>query len=222
MPGIELFHVPYTSLSRTMHCVASELGITFSKKNIIDIPAGEHLKPAFLAINPNHTCPTIIDHDRGGFILWESRAIMTYFVNRTDPNHRLYPATDIQKRATIDRWLYWELGSLWPLIYGEFITPIMKEGKKGPRVGQLDVLMEKMSLMDHFLSKTKYLASDDNYTLADLSIVSSVSMLEVLDVPMPDLPHVRRWYQGMKNDVPSWKDIHEDGMCQLKLTIKKL
>ena len=41
--------------------------------------AGDHMKPEFLAMNPQHNIPTVKD---GEFIMNESRAAAAYLVNK--------------------------------------------------------------------------------------------------------------------------------------------
>lgn len=62
-----------------------------------------------LQLNPQHTIPTIDDN---GFSLWESRAIMTYFVNQYGKDDTLYPK-DPKKRALVDQRLYFDIGTLY-------------------------------------------------------------------------------------------------------------
>lgn len=58
-------------------------------------------KPEFVAINPRHHVPTIVDDD---FALWESIPILEYLDERygVDRGERLYPGTDAE-RAGIRR-----------------------------------------------------------------------------------------------------------------------
>lgn len=47
--------------------------------------------------------------------LWESRAIITYLCNQYAPNSPLYPK-DVQERALVDKWLQFDLGTLYKSI----------------------------------------------------------------------------------------------------------
>ena len=47
--------------------VAKALGVELNLKKI-DLFKREQLKPEFLALNPEHTVPTLVD---GDFVLWE-------------------------------------------------------------------------------------------------------------------------------------------------------
>lgn len=56
-------------------------------------------KPEFVAINPRHVVPTIVDD---GFALWESVVILEYLDERFPGTPRLYPG-DARERARIRR-----------------------------------------------------------------------------------------------------------------------
>ena len=47
------------------------LGLEYEFK-VVDLMAGEHMKPEFLAMNPQHNIPTVKD---GDFVMNESRAV---------------------------------------------------------------------------------------------------------------------------------------------------
>jgi glutathione S-transferase len=75
------------------------LGIPYDL-NVLSFSAKDQLKPEFVAINPRHQVPAIVD---GGFALWESLAILEYLDERAaGVPRRLYPGT-AQERARIRR-----------------------------------------------------------------------------------------------------------------------
>lgn len=163
-------------------------------------------------VNPQHTVPTIVDHGNGDsppFTLWESGAIMTYLVNKTDPNHKLYPANDVKTKAIIDRWLHFDLGSLYTSIAHPIIYPVLMLGEDFDP-NKLEALEKNLDHLDDALSKSKYLASDNNYTLADLSIFSSLTLLELIpDVDFSEFSHLIKWYTDLKKELPYFNEVHQ-------------
>lgn len=72
---------------------------------------GEHMKPEYLKINPQHKVPAIVDD---GFCLDESRAICTYLINRYGQKvQHLYPE-DPEQRAVIDQLLNFDASVIFP------------------------------------------------------------------------------------------------------------
>ncbi|CAG2170269.1 unnamed protein product, partial [Oppiella nova] len=103
--------MPESPPSRAVLMVAKHLNIAVNIKHV-DLTKGEQLKPEFLELNPSHTIPVLVDDD---LTLWESRAIMAYLCNQYAPDTQLYPH-DSQQRAVIDKWLQFDLGSLYKSI----------------------------------------------------------------------------------------------------------
>ena len=63
----------------------------------VDMAAGEHRKPAYLALNPYGRVPTL---EEDGFVLYESTSILGY-LEATHPEPALVPA-DARGRALVD------------------------------------------------------------------------------------------------------------------------
>jgi glutathione S-transferase len=66
---------------------------------VLSFQAGDTRKPEFVAINPRHQVPTIVDD---GFALWESTVILEYLDERFTQGPKLYPG-DVRERARIRR-----------------------------------------------------------------------------------------------------------------------
>ena len=73
-------------------------GIAYEQK-VISFSEGDHKKPAFLAINPRHKVPVIVD---GDFTLYESSAIMEYLDEQYPTGLKLFPG-DARQRARARR-----------------------------------------------------------------------------------------------------------------------
>ena len=92
----------------TLHCTTRS---TFSRRvriallekemehtlALVDMAAGAHKSPDYLALNPYGRVPTI-EHD--GFVLYESTAILGY-LEAVQPNERLFPI-DPKDRARVE------------------------------------------------------------------------------------------------------------------------
>jgi glutathione S-transferase len=76
-----------------------ELGVPFEAISV-DLRAGAHRRPEFLALNPAGKVPVLVD---GDFVLTESIAIVLYLAEQ-HPSHGLYPA-EPRQRAEVQRWL---------------------------------------------------------------------------------------------------------------------
>jgi glutathione S-transferase len=66
---------------------------------VLSFQANDTTKPEFVAINPRHTVPTIVDD---GHAVWESLAILEYLDERFASGAKLYPG-DAKNRARIRR-----------------------------------------------------------------------------------------------------------------------
>ncbi len=72
--------------------------IPYEMKNI-SFSGGDLTKPEYLAINPRHKVPAIVDD---GFALYESTAIVEYLEDKYASGSRLFPE-DINQRALVRR-----------------------------------------------------------------------------------------------------------------------
>jgi len=205
---IDLYLMPASGPCRGALMVAKELDIPVNLKNV-DLMKGEHLTPEFLKMNPLHTVPVLDDN---GFYLYESRAIMTYLVNKYAAGHDLYPV-DPQTRATIDRFLYFDVSSIgtgakdiyFPTLFAK--TPVDPEKEKQ--------FKEKLALLDSALEGKKYLVGNKK-TLADLSIYATLSFLETMNYDLSEFKNVTSWINGLKAELPYNKEVNEVPIQQLK------
>ncbi|CAG0916785.1 unnamed protein product [Notodromas monacha] len=171
--GVDFYYMPLSPPCRSALLAAKAFGIKLDCK-LLNLMAGEHMKPDFLAINPQHHIPTINDN---GFILWESRAIIQYFANSSPNGEHLYPK-EPGKRALVDQRMYFDLGTLYERFY-QFAIPFMFGREPALNPEKKAKVEEALSLLDGFIEKSGGWVAGDKMTIADFACVASVATIEV-------------------------------------------
>jgi GST-like protein len=110
-----------TPNGRKISIMLEECGLPY---NVIPVDLGkeEQMKREFLAINPNHKIPAIIDRDAKGGPkkLFESGAILVYLAEKSG---KFLPA-DEPDRSEVIQWLMYQMSHVGPIIgqAGHFIN----------------------------------------------------------------------------------------------------
>ncbi len=78
-----------------------ELNIAYNQKDVGG-PFGGLDTPEYIKMNPNSTIPTLQEDD---FALWESNAILRYYLRKKFDHSHLLLAQDLQERAAADKWM---------------------------------------------------------------------------------------------------------------------
>ncbi|KPJ04369.1 Glutathione S-transferase 1, isoform D [Papilio xuthus] len=211
---IDFYHSKASAPCRFVELVAAALHVPLNRKQV-DLMAGEHMRPEYIKMNPQHNIPTIVDD---GFVLWESRAIGRYLVNKYGGDSSLYPK-DPQARAVIDQRLDFDIGTLYARFY-QYFYPQVLEGKSADE-GELKKLHEAFAMLNTFLEKNKYVAGEE-LTLADLSLVANVSTIDSVGISIAEYPNILRWFDLVKNTAPDYEEANGKGVQEYKEVIGKL
>ena len=115
----QIYGMQLSAPCRIVEMTAEVLGLEYDFK-VVDLMAGEHMKPEFLAMNPMHNIPTIKD---GDFVMNESRAAAAYLVNKYAKDDNLYPK-DAEVRARVDQRLYFDMGVFYKVSYNLYFYTI--------------------------------------------------------------------------------------------------
>jgi len=208
---LDLYYMPASAPCRTVIAVAKELGVSLNLKPI-DLMAGEQNKPEYLAINPQHCIPTLHDTETG-FSLWESRAIITYLVNKYAPGHALYP-TDPVRRAVIDARLYYDIGTLYANLAKVVYPQIFQGAPLDPEADK--TMKEKLAFLDGFVANGKYVDGGDSRTVADLSILSSIGMFDVVDYDISSFANIAAWRKRLEAELPYNQEVNAGPIAGFK------
>jgi glutathione S-transferase len=96
--AIDFYHGHGSPYSWRVWLALEAKGIPHDVK-IMSFQAGDTRKPEFVALNPRHTVPTVVDD---GYAVWESMAILEYLDEKFPQAPKLYPG-DAKSRARIRR-----------------------------------------------------------------------------------------------------------------------
>lgn len=69
----------------------------------------------YTKICPNGRIPAIVDHDRGGFAVFEGLAILTYLTKHYDPDNKISFAYDSDDYSVAEQWMAWQHGGVGPM-----------------------------------------------------------------------------------------------------------
>ena len=104
---MKLYHHPLSGHSHRARLFASLLGLDVELVEV-DLLAGEHKRPAFLALNPLGQVPVLVDND--GTIVADSNAVLVYLARKHGRSDWL--PENPAELAAVQRWLSVAAGEL--------------------------------------------------------------------------------------------------------------
>lgn len=182
--------------------IFAELGLAEGKDfERIDagLQFGVNKTPEFLAMNPNGLVPTLRD---GELILWESNTILRYLARKYADRNRF--AVEPNPMASSDKWMDWQLTTLWPALRIPFLglTRIPESERDYAAIKksfQESNLL--LGILDQVLSQQSY-CSGSQFHLGDIVLTLCVKRWLMLSDQYPDktgpraeLKNVSRWYE---------------------------
>jgi glutathione S-transferase len=186
-----LYSFPVSQHSRRVVALLEAAGISYENKHVA-MDKGEYLSPEYLAINPNHQLPTLID---GEVKIHESNAILRYLCLKHDLQD-WYPV-DLAARAAVEQWLDWCQCRLGPSVVDIVLNTVFlgENGDKGAIARGHEKMKELMPILDAGLQGQEFLAGDQP-TIADLAIASNITHLAWANAT-PDQPDIVSWLDRM-------------------------
>ncbi|KAI1285678.1 Glutathione S-transferase 1, isoform C [Halotydeus destructor] len=207
---VDFYYKPACNPCRAVLMTARALNVDMNLKEI-NLENGDQFKSDFVAINPQHCVPTLHDTEKG-LVLWESRAICSYLVNKYSPGHALYPECPM-KRAKVDQMLNFDIGSLYKAL-AEGVVAKLIPGKVVEE-GKEQAFKDKLALLEGYLSGNKYVAGD-TLTIADLSIVAGIGFLKVVNYDLTAYPNIVAWRARLEQGLPFYKEVNDEPLVAFK------
>ncbi|MBW4614552.1 MAG: glutathione S-transferase family protein [Desmonostoc vinosum HA7617-LM4] len=151
----------------------------------LDMQAGEHRQPEYLAINPIGKVPAIVD---GDFRLWESGAILLYLFDKYGKT-----SVSVEEHALLYQWVVFANASLGPGIFTE-----ASREREMPRL---------LTPLNEILGRQPFLLGNE-FTIADVAVGSILSYIPVmLKLDLSAYPAILNYIQQMSERPAFQKSI---------------
>lgn len=181
---IKVYRHPLSGHCHRIELMLSLLGLPATFIDM-DLAAGEHKTPDFLALNPFGQVPVLDDN---GTIVADSNAALVYLERRYG-NGRWLPS-DAVIQAQVQRWLSVAAGPLAnTAMKARLVTVFNAPFDPEPLIEGAHALFK---IMDAHLANRLFLAGDQA-TLADVSLYSYVAHAPEGNVSLEAYGHVRAW-----------------------------
>ncbi|GGJ24523.1 glutathione binding-like protein [Neoroseomonas lacus] len=164
----------------------------------VNISAGDQFKPEFLAIAPNNRIPAIVDHDVAGgpVSLFESGAILLYFADKI--GRFIPPAAQVQARAEVLQWLFWQMGGLGPMAgQNHHFSQYAPEKIPYAINRYVNETNRLYGVLNKRLADRDFMAGSA-YTIADMATYPWIVPHERQGQKLEDFPHLQRWFEAVR------------------------
>lgn len=188
---IRLYRAALSGHAHRVELMLSLLGLPFTLIDV-DMRAGEHKQPAYLAKNPFGQVPVIED---GDVTLFDSNAILVYLAQRYDAEGKWLPREPVAA-ARVQQWLSVAAGPLFNGPAAARMVTLFKAPFDHDRA--LAIAGQLFAVLDKHLQKTPYLAGDAA-TIADVSLYAYTAHAPEGGVSLDAFPAIRQWLRRVES-----------------------
>ena len=187
---MKLYHYP---LSGHAHRAALFLSLTNTPHQLIevDLAAGAHRHPDFLALNMFGEVPVL---DDAGTIIADSLAILVYIARKIGPSHWL--PTDPAIEAEVQRWLSVAAGKI---AYGacaaRLITVFQAPFDADEVIGRAHATL---AAIEQTLAAHHWIAGTPDPSIADVALYSYIKAAPEGNVDISPYPNVLAWLNAVE------------------------
>ena len=165
----------------------------------VHIGRGDQFTPEFLALNPNHRMPVLVDHapaDGGApLTVFESGAIMLYVAEKEGA----FFADTVRGRAEVTEWVIWQMANQGPKSgeCGHFRRLGETHGDQSYAIRRFtDEVNRLYGVLNNRLFDRRYIAGD-SYTIADMICYPWTVNWQGQGQDIEEFPYFKRWFTEM-------------------------
>lgn len=200
------FYMTPGSCSTGIHILLEELELPF-EAYIVNLPAGDHRKPDYLAVNPKATIPVLVRDD--GSALTEFQAI-AWWLARAYPKSGLLP-DDADGEARVIEAMDYVVGTL----HGQGFARLFTTDSFTPNAADHDavkargreIVEQGIAIMNDALAGQDYVAG--RFSIADAALFYVEFWADKLGIELPE--HCGAHYQRMRSRPVVQRVLREEG-----------
>jgi GST-like protein len=180
----------------------------------VNIITGDQFKPDYMAINPNHRMPAMVDHaPKGGgapLSVFESGAILMYLAEKVG---KFWPQ-DPHGKYAVAQWVMWQMANFGAKI-GEFNHFNRLDASAGDQSYALrrygDEANRLYGVLNWGLYRTPYLGGEE-YSIADMAVFPWANNWRMHGQDLDQFKHVKRWLEtvGARPAVQRGMDVGKE------------
>jgi glutathione S-transferase len=136
---------------------------------------------------------------------------MTYLVEKYARKDTLYPKNPAL-RAKVNQRLYFDYEMYES--FGAFYFPPIFNDKPGNEE-KFQKGVKSLDFLEQALGVQEYAASD-TLTLADIALVTSISVVEAFGFDFGAYPNIVNWFTKCKDEIAGYEEINQHGLNRIK------
>jgi len=188
---IKLYDFELSGHCHKVRLFLSLLDIPFESINI-NLPKGEHKSDFFLDLNSFGQVPVMQD---GDLVIADSNAILVYLALKYDPLSVWLPDNPLIQ-AQIQRWLSAAAG---PLAFGVANLRAARVFKRTADLRAQEISDKLLSAMNYELSKSKFLCTVKNPTIADIAMYSYTAHSPEGGINLAQYENIVNWIKDIES-----------------------
>jgi glutathione S-transferase len=190
---IKLYGMTMSAHTRKVQWALVELGRAYDFQ-VVDLMKGEQHKPEYMALNPGHKTPTLVDGDT---VIVESNAILLYLADTYGKGTLIAESGNDRWQAI--QWLVWASaeghGPLSKPWYVKILYPMMGQTLDQAALDKsYKDAQEPLRIMEAVLSRQTYFGGSQ-FSVADIALAEAIHLTQWGGQSIDSHPSVSRWFQ---------------------------
>ena len=178
----------------------SLLGQPFAYKHV-DLRAGAHKQPEYLAINRFGQVPALVDGDLN---LCQSGSILLYLADKFGK----MGGKTAEEKARVREWIFWEFDRLATNVYRpRAIKRGFLKAEDSVYAMYANMAGEALKVLDAALAKSPFLVGNE-VTMADVAVYGDVAYTEEAAIDTSGYANIKAW-MGRMEKLPGFKKYED-------------